>query len=98
MTTTDSHLRTLARRHLFGQCALGVGSIALASMLNQSARGAAASAPGVRPNSSPAAGDPLAPRKPHYAPKAKNFIYLFMGGGPSQLELFDYKPKLVELN
>jgi len=37
-------------------------------------------------------------RSPHHAPKAKNVIFLFMAGGPSQLELFDYKPKLVELN
>ncbi len=42
--------------------------------------------------------DPLAPQKPHGAPRAKNVIYLFMAGGPSQLELFDYKPKLQELN
>ena len=42
--------------------------------------------------------DPMAPRQPHHTPKAKNVIYLFMAGGPSQLELFDYKPKLVELN
>jgi hypothetical protein len=40
----------------------------------------------------------MAPKQPHFAPRAKNIIYLFMAGGPSQLELFDYKPKLVELN
>ena len=38
------------------------------------------------------------PRPAHHRPRAKNVIYLFMAGGPSQLELFDYKPKLVELN
>ena len=37
-------------------------------------------------------------KRPHFKPRAKNVIYLFMAGGPSQLELFDYKPKLVELN
>src|SRR6266571_1658163 len=37
-------------------------------------------------------------QQPQFAPRAKNIIYLFMAGGPSQLELFDYKPKLVELN
>ena len=42
--------------------------------------------------------NPMAPRPGHHAAKAKNIIYLFMAGGPSQLELFDYKPKLIELN
>jgi hypothetical protein len=42
--------------------------------------------------------NPMAPRAGHFAPRAKNIIYLFMAGGPSQLDLFDYKPKLVELN
>ena len=36
----------------------------------------------------------LAPRKPHFAPKAKNVIFLFMEGGPSQMDLFDPKPEL----
>src|SRR5262249_40420110 len=42
--------------------------------------------------------NPLAPRRPHFPAKAKSVIFLFMAGGPSQLELFDYKPKLVELD
>jgi len=42
--------------------------------------------------------NPLAPRKPHFAPKAKNVIFMFMEGGPSQIDLFDPKPKLIELN
>src|SRR5260370_40461835 len=42
--------------------------------------------------------NPQASRQPHFAAKAKSVIYLFMAGGPSQLELFDYKPKLQELN
>jgi hypothetical protein len=44
-----------------------------------------------------AAPDPLAPRKPHFAPKAKRVIHLFMAGAPSQLDLFDYKPELARL-
>ena len=40
----------------------------------------------------------MALKRPHFPPRAKNVIYLFMAGGPSQLELFDYKPKLIELN
>jgi hypothetical protein len=45
-----------------------------------------------------AAGDPLAPKKPHHAPKAKNVIYLFMAGAPSHLEMFDFKPQLAKFD
>jgi hypothetical protein len=77
------------RRQFFSRCALGLGSIALASMMNdRRAFGAAA----------PPLPNPMAPKPPHFAARAKNIIYLFMAGGPSQLELFDYKPKLIELN
>ena len=68
---------------------MGVGSVALASLMNESLLADSA----VRDMA-----HPLAPRTPHFKPKAKNVIYLFMAGGPSQLELFDYKPKLIELN
>jgi hypothetical protein len=85
----DHPLLQQTRRHFFGQCAVGVGSMALASLLNDGmARGAIAGAPAT----------PLSPRPPHQRPKAKSVIYLFMAGGPSQLELFDYKPKLQALN
>src|SRR5437879_68343 len=82
-------LRALTRRHFFGKCAWGVGGVALASLLNEKLFAA-------RPE--PAAANPLAPRPPHFAPKAKRVIYLFMEGAPSQLDLFDYKPRLAELN
>ena len=86
------HLAALTRRHFFSRCAVGLGGIALASLLGeQKLSGApAAGMPGL-PN-------PMAPRPGHHPAKAKNIIYLFMAGGPSQLELFDYKPKLIELN
>jgi Protein of unknown function (DUF1501) len=42
-------------------------------------------------------GDPLTPRQPHVAPKAKRVIHLFMAGAPSQLDLFDHKPDLARL-
>src|SRR5213079_2741972 len=77
------------RRHFFQDCALGVGKIALASLL----AGRAFASP-----QTPAGVSPLAPRRPHHAAKAKSVIFLFMAGGPSQLELFDHKPKLDELN
>src|SRR5947209_12699442 len=75
------------RRHFFRDCAVGLGSIALTSLLGE--RCSASLAP---------VANPLAPRQPHYPARAKSVIYLFMAGGPSQLELFDHKPKLQELN
>jgi Protein of unknown function (DUF1501) len=83
----DSAL-TLARtrRHFFRDCGVGVGAMALGSLL---ARDAAAA---------PERRDPLAPKKPHFPAKAKAVIYLFMAGAPSQLELFEPKPKLNELS
>jgi hypothetical protein len=74
----------LTRRHFFQTCGYGVGKIALASLLT----GAAAQTP---------ARNPLAARRPHFAPRAKAVIHLFMAGAPSQLELFDYKPELARL-
>jgi hypothetical protein len=85
------HLCQLTRRHFFSRCAMGLGGIALASMLNEQRLFGAATAMPTLPN-------PMAPRRGHHAPRAKNVIYLFMAGGPSQLELFDYKPKLIDLN
>ena len=70
------------RRHFFRDCGIGVGKIALASLLSADAL---------------AADSPFSPRPTHFAAKAKRVIYLFMAGAPSQLELFDYKPKLAEL-
>src|SRR6266536_4903251 len=85
----NAALLDLTRRQFFSRCAMGLGSVALASMLGGRKAFAAEAA---------AAGNPMAPRRPHFEARAKNIIYLFMAGGPSQLELFDYKPKLVELN
>src|SRR4051812_28822159 len=76
----------ITRRHFFNGCGVGVGKIALASLLTGSARSPGADAPG----------SPQAPKKTHFAPKAKRVIYLFMTGAPSHLDLFDYKPQLVK--
>ena len=65
---------------------MGIGSLALGWLLGQEARGEAAAA------------DPLAPRPPHFVPRAKNVIFLHMVGAPSQLELFDYKPTLQKFD
>ena len=79
----------LARRQFLRDCGVGLGKIALASLLTGSGRSALRAATSGPEN-------PLAPRAPHYAPKAKRVIHLFMAGAPSQLDLFDYKPKLAE--
>jgi uncharacterized protein (DUF1501 family) len=82
----------VTRRHFLGECRLAVGKMALGTLLGESiGRGALAAAAGVEtPNS-------LAPRKPHFAPRAKRVIHLFMAGAPSQLDLFDQKPMLARL-
>lgn len=81
-------LREETRRHFFSRCGVGVGSMALGSLLgNESASGAEDSL-----------ANPLAPKAPHFPAKAKSVIFLFMAGGPSQLEMWDYKPKLNALN
>ena len=76
------------RRHFFSDCGLGVGKMALAGLLARDA--IAAEGPRVITG-------PLAPKPPHFPGKAKAVIQLFMAGAPSQLELFDHKPKLAEI-
>ena len=73
----------VTRRHFFGRCAVGLGAIALNQLLRE--EGFAASV-----KIDPA--NPMAPRAAPLPAKAKNVIYLFMAGGPSQLDLFDPKP------
>jgi hypothetical protein len=89
MPAPTPNLPALTRRHFFSRCGMGLGGIALASMLGQR--------PLLGADARPLA-NPLAPKPTHFPAKAKNIIFLFMAGGPSQLELFDYKPKLNELN
>ena len=75
----------LTRRHFFARTATGIGAAALGSLLN--------------PNLSGSANAPEYPLKgTHFAPKAKRIIYLFMAGGPSQMDLLDYKPTLETLH
>jgi hypothetical protein len=87
MNPLHDRRQMLTRRHFFGRSALGLGTAALASLLPERAR----------------AGDSAAPQTgglpglPHFAPKAKRAIYLFMNEGPSQMDLFDYKPNLKDM-
>lgn len=85
----EEEAKLLTRRQLFGKTGYGIGVLALAQMLGTSAL--ASSGNGV---SSLQTQNPLAPRPPHFPPKAKRVIFLFMAGAPSQLDLFDPKPVL----
>src|SRR4051812_37289213 len=76
---------TRTRRDFLATSANGVGLLALASMLADDGRLSAAE------------DNPLAPKAPHFAPKAKRCICIYLEGAPSQIDLFDPKPKLNEL-
>jgi hypothetical protein len=77
------HPRDVSRRWFFKECGVGVGAAALMHLLAEAGY---------------AADDPLAPKAPQFAPKAKHVIFLFMAGAPSHLELFDYKPQLAKFD
>src|SRR5579863_734318 len=85
----DPRLETqllLTRRHFFSRTSTGVGVAALASLLGRDLRAS---------DEAPHATGGL-PGLPHFAPKARRVIYLFQSGAPSQMDLFDYKPKLED--
>lgn len=84
---SPAKLLGLTRRHFFQDCGLGLGKVALASLLT------GVLTPAARPADPPPR--PMAVRPPHHKPIAKRVIYLFMAGAPSQLDLFDPKPDLV---
>ncbi len=81
-----------ARREFLTTFAGGAGGLALLSLLKDDGLLAAIAAPAA------VSTDPLAPRPPHFAPKAKACIFIFLEGAPSQIDLFDPKPKLNELH
>jgi hypothetical protein len=90
---TDLHLLNAARvtrRRLFGSAGLGIGSVALASLLRRDTLAASSTAPAA------SRGQPGLPDLPHHAPKAKRVVMLWQGGGPSHVDLFDPKPALIE--
>jgi hypothetical protein len=83
-----ARIQNLTRRHFFRQSQAGLGAIALSSLLAKDAPAAAPDGPGVI--------NPLAPKLPQFAAKAKRVIYLHLTGSPPHLDLFDYKPELVK--
>src|SRR5262245_54497545 len=84
MDPIREHLDLMTRRHFFGRNAAALGGAALASLM----------AP--RPAAADASEFGGLPGLPHFAPKAKRAIYLHMNGGPSQIDLLDYKPTLAD--
>jgi hypothetical protein len=87
MDLSQEYRLAMTRRHFFKRGAVGLGTAALATLMPDRLLGA--------PESATIATGGL-PGLPHFAPKAKRAIYLFMNGGPSQMDLFDYKPRMNE--
>jgi hypothetical protein len=90
MNPRYEYLHGVTRRHFLHECHVGLGGMALAMLLGERAMPAASRWNAI------ASANPLANRPPHFAPKAKQVIFLHMAGGPSQLEMFDYKPELAK--
>src|SRR5271157_2831277 len=74
------------RREALMRCANGFGAVALAAMMGRD---------GVGCTQSPPPRNPLSPRPPHFPAKARSVIFLYMDGGPSQMDTFDPKPRLA---
>ena len=89
MNCFQGQIHNITRRHFFNDCRVGLGAMALGTMLGKENATAATAA---RSN------NPLAVQDTHFPARAKSVIFMFMAGGPSQLELFDPKPKLQELH
>src|SRR5262245_31355277 len=91
MHPLEEHLRAVTRRAFFKRSGFCFGAIALGALLSEETWGQTpvAHAPGSPTN-------PLAPRRPHFAARAKHVIYLHMVGAPSQLDLYDHKPALAK--
>lgn len=87
MHPRDERLRHQTRRHFLKESRIGLGAIALSSMLAKDAPAG---------TTAKAVANPLHLKPPHFAPKAKRVIYLHLTGSPPHLDLFDYKPELVK--
>ena len=85
MSVFDEYRKLMTRRHFFSKGSLGLGSAALASLLSGKQSLAGASRDGLE-------------GLPHFAPKARRVIFLHQSGAPSQIELFDHKPRLREFH
>ena len=88
MKIQQEMLKAITRRHFFFRGGMSIGSVALAGLMDD--RLFAAPALDTR--------HPMAPKAGHFEPKAKNIIFLFMSGGPSQIDMFENKPRLTALD
>jgi Protein of unknown function (DUF1501) len=91
MDPIREHIELMTRRHFFARTGVGLGTAALTTLLAEHAHGGTTPAAGLTPGTTMTGG---LPGLPHFPPKAKRAIYLHMNGGPSQMDLFDYKPKM----
>src|SRR5580704_2403496 len=91
MDPIRQQIERMTRRHFFGRTGLGLGTAALSTLLAENARSETAPAGGSTAPNTLTGG---LPGLPHFPPKAKRAIYLHMNGGPSQMDMFDYKPKM----
>jgi hypothetical protein len=92
MDPRQEYANFMTRRHFCGRTGLGLGMAALAQLFNEDLLSALA------PDPQASGGHPGLPGLPHFPPTAKRVIYLFMGGGPSQMDMFDYKPTLEKFH
>lgn len=86
-----AELQQMSRRHFLRESAVGLGAVAFGML-------AGCGTEARRPSVVTAPADPMLPRSPHFAGRAKRVIYMHMAGAPSQLEMFDYKPELQKLH
>src|SRR5687767_169389 len=82
----NEYRQGITRRWFFRDCGVGLASMALGQLLADNL------------NAAPSTTDPLDPKAPHFPPKAKRVIFLFMAGAPSHVDLFDHKPELAKWN
>src|SRR5690349_4966374 len=92
----NPHQLRMTRRSFLGKTTTGIGSLALASLLNPTLLSAAETVAQSKKAQLDKWMGTINPR--HFAPRAKRIIYLYMAGGPSHLETFDHKPKLTEMS
>src|SRR5215469_9676840 len=88
----------ISRRKFWMEAGMGIGGLALVDLLSQD--GLLAAEPSQAPNAcaGSAVGSPMAPKPPHFKPRAKSVISLFMSGGVSHVDTFQYKPALHKFN
>lgn len=88
----EAILRMYTRRHFLRESAMGLGALALGSLIGGCGTGSTSSGIAFDP------AHPLLPKSPPFPGKARSVIYLHMAGAPSQLELFDFKPELMKMD